>query len=412
MAAKYHIRNHQNNLRRRIMLTRFFKNYVNGKIGDSKSALVSYRTANIMSSTDYDDLAETGYKKNIVVYRCVQLIARALASVKWILHKTNGHDEIDEVLYTHPILDLIGRPNSRQYKTTFIEEAISYLLLSGNCYITVVRDTKGIPRELHLLRPDRVKIIPGKSAIPEGYEYMSGNVTKVFEVDQETGGSELLHIKLFNPLDDWYGMSPVEVAMGSINQHNAIAQQNTSFLQNGGRPSGALMYNAPIDRQKREELQNNLRNLYEGGRNAGKLLLLEGSFDWKEMGLSPKDLDFISGKELSAKEIALVFGVPSILIGCMSSATFSNYKEARYNFWEETLIPLLNVITGELSNWLQTIFKTEYSLWYDLDSIPALSRRRESEWKKINEATFLTTDEKREAFGYVRLDAAAPTSQN
>jgi HK97 family phage portal protein len=269
-----------------------------------------------------------------------------------------------------------------------------------------------VPKELHLLRPDRVKVIPGRSAIPGGYEYSSGNSAKLFEVDQETGESDLLHIKLFNPLDDWYGMSPIEVAMGSINQHNAIAQQNTSFLQNGGRPSGALMYNAPIDRQKRDELQNNLRNLYEGGRNAGKLLLLEGSFDWKEMGLSPKDLDFISGKELSAKEIALAFGVPNILIGCMSSATFSNYKEARYNFWEETLIPLLNIVTGEFSNWLQTLFKTEYSLWYDLDSIPALSRRRESEWKKINEATFLTMDEKREAFGYVRLVDAAKNDED
>jgi HK97 family phage portal protein len=308
--------------------------------------------------------------------------------------------EVDEILYRHEMLDLIARPNSNQYKTTFMEAAISYLLLSGNCYIMVLRDWNDCPKELHLLRPDRVKIIPGMNSIPLGYEYAVGSKLRVFEVDPETGKSDILHIKLFNPLDDWYGMSPIEVALGSINQHNAIAQQNTSFLQNGGRPSGALMYKSNLDYQKRIELKDNIKTLYEGGRNAGKILLLEGDFEWKEMGLSPKDLDFISGKELTAKEISLAFGVPSILVGSMASATFANYKEARYNFWEETVIPLNNIFAGEMSNWFKQIFKTDYSLWYDIDSIQSLSERREAEWKKISDADFLTTDEKRESFGY------------
>lgn len=386
------------------MLSRFFKNYMSAKVGDSKSALVSYRTAGLPYLSDYIDLAETGYKKNVIVYRCVQLISRAIASVDWILQKSNDNDDVDEVIYDHEILQLISRPNMIQYKTAFIEEAVSYLLLSGNCYIMVKRDRDNAPESLYILRPDRVRIIPGNREFPLGYEYGSGNKKRFFEVNQETGESDILHIKLFNPLDDWYGMSPIEVASSSINQHNAIALQNTSFLQNGGRPSGALMYKSTINPEKRIELKENLRNLYEGGRNAGKILLLEGDFEWREMGLSPKDLDFISGKELAAKEIALAFGVPSILIGSMNNATFSNYKEARYNFWEETLIPLLNMFAGEFSNWFQMIFKTDLKFWYDLDSIPALVKKREIEWRKINNAEFLTQNEKREAFGYTPID--------
>lgn len=384
------------------MFTKIFKNYLNGRIDNSKSALVSYRTAGLTSLSDYIDLSETGYKKNVIVYRCVQLISRALASVDWILQKSRDND-VDEVLYDHEILRLIARPNMSQYKSVFIEEAVSYLLLSGNSYIMLERDENNKPVGLYLLRPDRIRIIPGNGSFPLGYEYSSGNTKRLFEVNQETGESDILHIKLFNPLDDWYGMSPIEVASGSINQHNAIAQQNTSFLQNGGRPSGALMYKSTINPEKRVELKENLRNLYEGGRNAGKILLLEGDFEWKEMGLSPKDLDFISGKELAAKEIALAFGVPNILIGSMNNATFSNYKEARYNFWEETLIPLLNMFAGELSNWFQMIFKTDLKFWYDLDSIPALVKKREIEWRKINNAEFLTRNEKREAFGYTPI---------
>ena len=391
------------------MFNKIFRNYFSNNEFSfeqlrKKSSLISYKTINTKSSFSYGDLANTGYKKNVIVFRCITLIARAISSVDWILKLIKDNQEVDEIIYKHEILDIINKPNALQARNTFIEEAISYLLLDGNCYMAAVRDSKNNPKEIYNLRPDRVKIIPGNDTIPQGYEYIVDKSSKFFLVDNETGNSDVLHIKLFNPMDDWYGMSPIEVSMSSIQQHNAIALQNTSFLQNGGRPSGALMYKHSLDSQKRNDLKNDLKALYEGGRNAGKILLLEGDFQWKEMGLSPKDLDFIAGKELSAKEIALAFGVPPILIGIMSSATFSNYKEARYNFWEETVIPLLNVFTNALSNWIKQIFKTNLKLEYDIDSIPALSNRRESDWKKINEASFLTDDEKRSAVGYSKME--------
>ncbi len=383
------------------MFNKIFRNYFSNS--EHQSDLISYKTINTKSSFSYNDLSSTGYKKNVIVFRCITLISRAISSVDWILKSIKGDKEVDEIIYKHEILDIINKPNLLRSKNTFIEEAISYLLLYGNCYIEVVRDSISNPKELYILRPDRIKVIPGNDAIPHGYEYSVGNTKKFFPVDSETGKSDILHIKLFNPLDDWYGMSPIEVAMGSIQQHNAIALQNTSFLQNGGRPSGALMYKHMLDSNKRNELKHDLKALYEGGRNAGKILLLEGDFQWKEMGLSPKDLDFTAGKELSAKEIALAFGVPPILIGIMNSATFSNYKEARYNFWEETVIPLLNIFTDSLSNWIKQIFDTDLKLEYDLDSVQALSDRREKEWKKINEASFLTDNEKRAAVGYTSI---------
>ena len=380
------------------MLKNIFRHYNSENSRSHNTSIVSYKPVKISTTVDYQNLSNDGYKQNIIAFRCINLIARAIGSVTWILRKINNN--IDDVLYKHPILSLMERPNVRQSKTTFVEEAVSQLLLSGNCYIMATKDVDDLPSELHLLRPDRVTVIPGRYTVPAGYEYTVENHVRFFPVDVDTGVSDVLHIKLFNPLNDWYGMSPVETALNSIRQHNAIAKQNISFLQNGGRPSGALMYKHTLEPQLRQDLKRDLQTLYEGGRNAGKVMLLEGDFEWKEMGLSPKDLDFISGKEQSAKEIALAFGVPPILVGSMESATFANYKEARYNFWEETILPLLNIISNELSVWIKQIYKTDLQLTYDLDSIPALVTRREAEWKKINEASFLTKDEKREAVGY------------
>ncbi len=380
------------------MLSRILKSYF---VTDKTiSSIVKYHPQDGGQSVEYTDLAKMGYQKNVIVYRCVHIIARAIASVSWLLKEYDAIKKVDESIHNHIILDIFERPNARQSRISFLETAVSHLLLSGNCYIRAIRDEKNEIKELFLLRPDRVVVVPGEKSIPLGYEYHVGD-HKIFFPTDENGFSDILHIKLFHPLNDWYGQSPVSVAVNAIKQHNAIAKQNISFLQNGGRPSGALVYNSNLGQAQRESLRQDIKEAYEGGRNAGKILLLEGDFEWKEMGLSPKDLDFISGKELSAKEIALAFGVPSILIGATSDATFSNYKEARYNFWEETVIPLLNTFSGELTNWFRHLFKNNtYTLTYDIDSIQALSKRRESEWNKINNASFLTMDEKREALGY------------
>lgn len=385
------------------MLSRIFKSYFVNE--NTISSVVDYKNRDRAFNNEYTDLAEIGYQKNVVVYRSIHLIARAAASVSWLLKKYDKNQKLDESIHCHEILDLFEKPNPRQSRTNFIETAVSHLLLSGNCYIQAIRNDIGKVMELHILRPDRVSIIPGEKSLPLGYEYKVGK-NKVFISANLEGFSDILHMKLFNPLNDWYGQSPVSVAINAIKQHNAIAKQNISFLKNGGRPSGALVYKSSLDGPQRQALRQDIKEAYEGGRNAGKILLLEGEFEWKEMGLSPKDLDFVSGKELSAKEIALAFGVPSILIGATSDATFSNYKEARYNFWEETIIPLLNSLSGEFTNWFSYIFNYKnleeetYTLTYDIDSVQALSKRRESEWNKINNASFLTIDEKREALGY------------
>ncbi len=71
----------------------------------------------------YDRLAEEGYRKNVVAYRCVREVARASASVPWLLYK--GAQELD----THPLLDLLCRPNPRQSGPELIEAAIGHLLL-------------------------------------------------------------------------------------------------------------------------------------------------------------------------------------------------------------------------------------------------------------------------------------------
>jgi HK97 family phage portal protein len=348
----------------------------------------------------YDTLAEEGYQKNMVVYRCVSLIARGVGSVSWRLYKG------DQKLESHPLLTLIKNPNPQQGISRFMEGLTAYLLLAGNVYIEAV-SSDSEPLELYLLRPDRVMVVPGESGTPVAFQYTMGGKSIRIPVNPLSGQSRILHIKTFNPLNDWYGMSPIEAAAHSIDQHNAVSSHNLFLLQNGGRPTGALQFRPGphahgdvLSEEQRERLREEIRATVEGNRNAGRILVMEGDFEWKEMGLSPKDLDFIEGKYLSAREIAQVYGVPPMLVGVPGESTFSNYKEARYHLWEDTILPYLEIIKSELNQWLTPLFGTGLSFDYDMDAIPALAPKRESLWGKIEKASFLTVNEKRALVGY------------
>lgn len=371
-------------------------------------ALTSYHLVGqpVWTPQNYGRLAEEGYSRNAIVYRCVSLIAKGVASIPILLYEHENHQRHE--IEHHPFLNLLKCPSPRQAGSAFMEAVVSYLLLSGNTYIEAVFNVDGVPSELYTLRPDRMRVVPGSHGFADSYEYTVNGQRKILSSDCADGFGAILHLKNYNPLNDWYGLSPLEAASRAIDQHNAVAGHNLALLQNGGRPSGALLvkpgpYGQTLTEEQRQSLRYDLRRLYEGGHNAGKIMILEGDCKWEEMGLSPKDLDFIEGKNLSAREIAQAFGVPPMLVGVPGDATFANYKEARFHLWEDTILPLAELIVTEMNLWLAPYFGENLRLGYDLDSIPALAPRREALWAKIANASFLTTNEKREALGYTPL---------
>jgi HK97 family phage portal protein len=133
-------------------------------------------------------------------------------------------------------------------------------------------------------------------------------------------------------------------------------------------------------------------------------MLLEGGLDWRQMGLSPQDMDYINSKHTSARDIALAFGVPPMLLGIPGDNTYSNQKEARLALWEQTILPWLYKLRDELNNWLVPQFDETLMLKIDEDSISALAPRREAIWDKVQNAEFLTVNEKRQAVGYDEIE--------
>jgi HK97 family phage portal protein len=356
----------------------------------------------VWTPRDFSSLAREGFAKNAVVYRAVRMIAEAAASVPLFLF--DGETEVDE----HPLLKLLARPNPSQCKPELLEAFFGHLLVAGNAYLEAVT-VAGTLRELHALRPDRMKLVPGPDGWPEAYDYSVGGQTVRFRMDVAGGVRPILHMALFNPLNDHYGMSPLEAAAASIDIHNASGAWNKALLDNSACPSGALVYAAKdgqLSPEQFERLKGELEESFQGAKNAGRPLLLEGGLDWKAMAFSPKDMDFIAAKHVAAREAALALGVPPMLLGIPGDNTYSNYAEANRSFWRQTVLPLVNRTAKALSGWLGGAFGdgSALELRPDLDAVEALSTEREALWERVREADFLTINEKRAAVGYGEID--------
>ncbi len=345
---------------------------------------------------DYAALAREGYVKNAIVHRAVKLVAENAAAVPFLLYEgASAHDR-------HPLLDLIARPNPRQEGAAFLESLYAYLLLAGNAYVeAVVID--GALRELYALRPDRMRVVPGADGWPEAYEYCVGGNTLRFD-QAALPLPPILHLTAFHPLDDHYGLAPLEAAAVAVDTHNAAARWNKALLDNAARPSGALVYSGPegsvLSDSQFERLKRELEDTYQGTVNAGRPLLLEGGLDWKAMSLSPKDMDFLEAKHTAAREIALAFGVPPMLLAIPGDNTYSNYQEANRVFWRQTVLPLAARVGAALTQWLAPVFGPDIRLVVDPDPIDALAADRAAQWDRVSKAPFLTLNEKRAATGY------------
>lgn len=348
------------------------------------------------SPRDTVSLTKAGFSGNPVGFRAVKMIAEAAAALPLVLQDDTQRFE------THPLLSLVSRPNGAQGRAEMFEALYGQLLLSGNGYIEAVGD--GLPSELHVLRSDRMSLVPGSDGWPIAYDYAVGGKKHRFSMVDR---APICHIRSFHPQDDHYGFSPLQAAASAIDVHNAASRWSKALLDNAARPSGAIIYkgsdgNGSMTNDQYDRLQNEMEAHHQGARNAGRPMLLEGGLDWKPMGFSPSDMEFQKTKEAAAREIAQAFGVPPMLLGIPGDATYANYAEANRAFYRLTVLPMAGKVLGAVSHWLGEVSGEVVRLSPDLDQIPALSVERDAQWNRIAKADFLSEGEKRVLLGLPR----------
>lgn len=368
-------------------------------------AVIAYHGAGRVawSARDTVSLTRTGFVGNPVGFRAVKLIAEAAAAVPLLCQDADRRYE------THPVADLLRRPNPAQGRAELLETLYGQILLSGDGYVEAVPGAQSHPGELHVLRSDRMSVVAGGDGWPIAYEYAVAGRKHRFAMGE--GAQPICHIKAFHPQDDHYGLSPLKAAANALDVHNAASKWSKGLLDNAARPSGAIVYrgadgSGQLSADQYDRLLDEMASHHQGAANAGRPMLLEGGLDWKPMGFSPSDMEFQKTKEAAAREIATAFGVPPMMLGIPGEATYANYQEANRAFYRLTVLPLVAKVAGALGDWLSGLAGEAVELRPDLDGVPALAAEREAQWRRVSEAAFLTQAEKRSLLGLPLLEGA------
>lgn len=344
------------------------------RTGDDAGFALSYET-------QFDEV----YRKNPVGQRSVRLVAGMLGALP--VFAAEG-----------------GEPAERLVEGGGILEAITAnLLLHGNAYVQLIAGGDDLPAELCVLRPERVSVVCDEQGWPVAYLYRAAGRAVRIAGNDALERRQVAHIKSLHPRDDHYGMGCIDAAIGAASVHNCASRWNKALLDNAARPSGAIVYEpndgSQLSTDQFTRLREELAEEFSGSANAGRPLLLEGGLKWQALSLTPADMDFVALKEGAARDIALAFGVPPVLVGLPGDATYANAREAGRALYRQTILPMaariLGAINAMLSDWMGPV-----RLEVDADKLTELAEDRARLWEQVGAASFLSEAEKRAQLGF------------
>ncbi len=336
---------------------------------------------------NYPAAIREAYLRNPVAQRAVRLVGEGVGNAP--------------LMVSDPELARLVQATSAGQ--ALLETLASQMLLHGNGYVQVLRDADGQPAELFALRPERVRILPDANGWPVAFLYSLGETSLQIDAVDEFGRPNVIHIRTYHPADDHYGAGCLEAAEEAVAIHNAAARWNRALLENAARPSGALVYDpgepgAALSADQFDRIKAELAAAFSGESNAGRPMLLEGGLKWQTLALSPADMDFATLKAAAARDVALAFGVPPMLLGLPGDNTYANYREANRALWRLTLLPLAGKLLAALAEGLVPWFP-DAKMTVDLDRVPALAEDRQLLWNQVSAADFLSPAEKRQMLG-------------
>jgi len=350
---------------------------------------------------DFRTLLEIGYRRETIIFACVREIAQSVAEPALRLSTGEGDQRKD--IPKHPVLDILEKPNPRQNGFEFLELLLTHIELVGNGYIHKLRNVAGVPVGLELLRPDRVKPIPGAKNTLQGYVHTIEGTS----VGDTLPPEDVIHIRLPDPCGDYFGLPPVSVAAAIADLDVNAIDFLRGFFLNDGTPAGLLTLSTPTDAAERERIKDRWREERRGLKGWHSLAVLDSDVKYQQIGADPGKMRLDGVLDSTEARLCMVWGVPPIIIGTrlgLEHGTYSNYEQAAQSFWRETLKPVFKRISLKLTTDLAHDFDEQLDLWFDTSTVEILQDSRDAKRSSAQQAwttNAITLAEYRTAIGFV-----------
>lgn len=244
-------------------------------------------------------------------WSAVRLKTETIASLPCGFYQTNGEDR--KPLRDYFLDDLLRHsPNAEQTPVEWWQGRVGPLCIHGNSFA----EKSYIGDRIVALLPmpfDQTTMFRRKSDNAIMYKFVDRGKTI------ELPSAKVLHIKGFTPNDEDMGLSPVEYAMRSLAGAWATEKASKNIYTRGMRAQGFIVAPDDMSKTQREQFQANYLDKGEGVEGEGKTLIFPPKFDWKNMGVSPRDAEIILSRSFNVEDICRWQRVPPILVGHSST---------------------------------------------------------------------------------------------
>lgn len=351
----------------------------------------------LFSDGKFESFAREGYQANELVYAGIEELSTSAAEPR-MRAKVRG-----EWVENHPILTLFDRPNAFMDRFSFWANVIMYLSISGNAYALIVRSGSGRPVQLWLMRPDLVDIVPSVTDYIARYEYRNGSQQPI-----PLPVGDVIHWKHRNPLDQFYGQSPLLAGAGRIDIDNFMKGFVKTFFTKAGIPAGQLTFEGALDEATIKELKQRWSGEFGGPSGwhgimvtaKNKATFTPMTRDLGSQGLVVPELD-----EIAEARILMLLGVPPELVGArvgMQNSSYAQKRSARESFWDETLSPLYELMAGAVNLRLVPNYPGVDEIGFDFSTVRALQDDEDAIHARVGkdvQSSLITIEEGRAKLG-------------
>ena len=299
-------------------------------------------------STSGKTVTERSAMQMTAVYSCVRILAEAIAGLPLHVYRYNSDGGKEKAIDHSLYLILHDEPNPEMSSFVFRETLMTHLLLWGNAYAQIIRNSKGEVMALYPLMPNKMSVDRDENG-QLYYQYLRST--------DEVGGknetvilkpTDVLHIPGLG-FDGLVGYSPIAMAQNAIGLAIATEEYGAKFFANGAAPSGVLEHPGTIKDPQR--VREAWQSQFGGSQNSGKIAVLEEGMKYTPISISPEQAQFLETRKFQINEIARIFRVPPHMVGDLEKSSFSNIEQQSLEFVKYTLDPWV-------IRWEQSIMRT------------------------------------------------------
>lgn len=299
-----------------------------------------------------DDAIVHGYKASSWVYSCATILANHVSSWPWRVWEPTPAGDM-KTIPNHDLEFLIENPNEHQTRNFQMKFRALHLCLGGNALdkvVTIGPSRNPTPSELWPMRPDSVRPRAEKRGWLKDWEVTNQAGLRVEHLDPKV----VCHSQFVDPSDPFWGMAPLRAVGKVVDMDRSQVDWNRELAENDMAPSGVFTDPNVHTPKDRALVKSVLKRHFSGPLHGREPLVLSGGAQWHQLGVSPRELDWVESRKFTVGEICTAFGLLTSRF-LMDAQTFSNLDAAiRYEI-ENGALPIAVLIGDGLGLKLLTL---------------------------------------------------------